>query len=173
MARNKVDPYLRELLPHLYTEINMKKSVLFAIMAASIGLGVSQMATAGNPSLVPFFFHCPVVAASGTHVLLNDGAKISGYGSEKINKESTSNNPYFSGAISVGANIPGDLTTGGYANSGTSYDPQTGMVTCSYTSSTTFDPFSVQYAVTGGLGGMVTTSTVDELTFKKFLGVKA
>ena len=131
------------------------------------------MAFAQNPSLVPFTLFCPTVGASGSHAVLNDGVNISGYGSERINNNSTANNPFFTAAVPAGANIPVDLATGSYANSGTSYDSATGMVTCSFASTGGFDSFSINYVVTGGAGALVKSSAVNKITIQKFMGSKA
>ena len=144
----------------------MKKSILALIAASTL---MSSVAIA-DPSIVTLEFTCPGVTGTGPFVLSNfGGKKIAGYGTETINGDPAFNAPYFSFAIPVGANIPSSLST--YSSSGTGFDPVTGIVTCSYTSSSTFDPFTVSYQMTNAEGCQVATQTASTITINQFIGL--
>jgi hypothetical protein len=124
-----------------------------------------------DPSLITFLFTCPTVTGSGHTVLSNFGSKVAGYGTELIDGNPSFNSPYFSTPISGSTNIPTNLTTGDYSSSATSFDNINGLVFCSYTSSTTFDPFTVAYQLTNGNGGQVAEQTLNTITIFQFLGL--
>lgn len=146
----------------------MKKSL--ALLLASLTFSGAVMA---DPSIVVIVFTCPTATGAGPGTLTNFGARIAGYGTETIDGTPSFNRPYFSGAIAPGANIPANITTGSYSSSGTSFDPTEGIVTCSYTSSTTFDPFSVIYQMVNAGGTQVASSTTSTITLNQFVGLKA
>jgi hypothetical protein len=145
----------------------MKKTL--AVLLA--GLTISGAALA-DPSIVVIVFTCPAATGSGPTVLSNFGSRIAGYGTQTINGDPSFNSPYFSGTFAVGANIPPSITAGSYTSTGTSFDPTQGLVTCSYTSSTTFDPFSVIYQMVNAGGTQVATSTASSITLNQFIGFK-
>jgi hypothetical protein len=129
--------------------------------------------TTADPSNVAVDFTCPIIAASGANALNNFNNYIGGYGSETINGNPSSPNvPFFVGEIASGANIPADLTTGSYANSGTGFDGGKGTVSCNYTSSASpaFDPITVSYVLTNAYGSKVISQTDTTISIGQYLG---
>jgi hypothetical protein len=145
----------------------MKKSL--ALLLASLTVSSAALA---DPSIVTIVFTCPSVTGAGPTVLTNFGARIAGYGTETIDGTPSFNSPYFSGTFAPGANIPANITSGSYTSSATGFDPTNGLVSCSYTSSTTFAPFTVTYEMVNAGGTQVQSSTASTITLNQFVGVK-
>lgn len=145
----------------------MKKSL--ALLLTSLTISGTALA---DPTIITIVFTCPTASGAGEQALSNFGSRVAGYGTETINGDPSFNSPYFNGSI-TGLNVPANLTTGSYISSGTSFDPANGTVICSYTSSTTFDPFSVAYEMVNAFGTQVVTSTDTTITLNQFVGLKA
>lgn len=145
----------------------MKRSIAIASLFAIAGLTAST--AMADPSIIQIDFTCPSATGAGYQVLTNFGGyKIAGYGIETINGSPAFNSPYFVYMIPGGANIPGKLTT--YSNSGTDFDSVTGVVSCMYTSSSTFDPFTASYQMTNGQGGQIAGQTNNTISINQFVG---
>jgi len=114
---------------------------------------------------------CPDIATKGDERVTNYGTYLAGKGFEKVNS-GVATQPLFQGATVPGANIPTDLVTNGYNNSGVSYNPTNAAVTCYYKSSMGFDPFSLSYLMTNALNGTVVSSSTEEIHIKLPVGLK-
>jgi len=145
----------------------MKKS-LCAIVALS-GL-VSTIALA-DPTLITIEFTCPTTTGTGPNTLVNFGSRIAGYGTELIDGSPAFNSPYFNFSFTTGT-YPSPISAGSYSSSGTGFDALSGIVSCSYTSSTTFSPFTVSYQLTNAGGSQISAQTANTITLFQFLGVK-
>ena len=147
----------------------MKRSLVLASIFAMAGLAAAPVMA--DPSIIVLSFTCPSASGTGLHVLSNfGGVKLAGYGTLTVDGSPAFNSPYFSYMIPSSANIPNKLTT--YSSSGTDFDSVTGIVTCSYTSSSTFDPFSVSYTITNGLGGQIANQTMNTIDINQFVALK-
>lgn len=115
---------------------------------------------------------CPDIGNSGKEKVTNNGTEVSGKGSERFylnGHKSKDSFPLFSAATPAG--VPLDLVAGGYANSGTSYDATTNVVTCHFTSVSANPPFQVSYALKNVTNGVVTDSGNEEIKIKFSIGV--
>lgn len=150
------------------------KKTLWAVSFAIGSIAFASIASA-SPSLVPLVFTCPTATGTGPNTLVNFGSFIGGYGTELINAvPSAPNQPYFSTTVAPGANIPVPISAGSYSHSGTNYNSGTGVVSCSYTSGASFDPFTVTYTIlVNGSGGMISAQTTGTITIDQFIGLKS
>ena len=130
----------------------------------------SSIALAAGHS-VKVTMDCPDIANKGSEKVTNYGTYIAGPGIERVNSD-TPTFPLFQGPIVPGANIPVDLKANGYFQTGNSYNPSNGAVTCYYASSMGFDPFSLSYLMTNALNGTTVGHGVDEIHIKLPVGLK-
>jgi hypothetical protein len=148
----------------------MKKILIFSALALSV-LSVNPIAFA-DPVDQAIVFTCPSATGS-SHLLSRFVNYVGGAGTESVTIDSTveTQNVYFRSAVlSPTANIPGSLVT--YSNSGTAFDPISGTVSCSYTSSGSLDPFVVSYVGTNLYGANVTNSQPNSITILEHVGLK-
>lgn len=142
----------------------MKKFIL-ALLATSSFISAAAFA---DPSIVTIVFTCPATTGTGPFVLNNFGTLVGGFGTETINGTPAFNSPFFRMTIPIGANIPSSLTT--YSSSGTGFNNGTGQVSCSYTSTGTFDPITVDYQMLNCAGCQIASQTTSSITLNQFLG---
>jgi hypothetical protein len=146
-----------------------KFTIVMASLLAFSAAAASQLANA-TPGDVSIRVDCPTIAAKGNYIVTNYGTYLSGVGIEHMANKVLY--PVISGIIQAGANIPSDLVTSGYSNAGTSYDANSGMVTCSYASSLGFSAFNLAYQLNNAFGGIVTYSSSEEIKLKIMVGAK-
>jgi hypothetical protein len=149
----------------------MKKSSLLVASLIALSAAVVTpvaMAVPGNTSVR---LDCPDITRGGSEVVTNYGTYLSGPGIERVGANA-STFPLFSGVIQAGSNIPLNLKMAGYHHSGTSYNSNSGVVTCSYASTLGFSPFSITKQLNNGFGGIVTKSTGDEINIMLSVGMK-
>ena len=151
----------------------MKKlSAIVASLLAVSAITATQVAMAVPlPGNTLIRLHCPDTKNHGAEKITNYGTVLSGTGTERVGANPTIF-PLFSSAVQDTDNIPADLSTARYQNSGTSYDPNTGVVSCQYKSSLNFGPFTLTKQVNNGVGGVVTKSSKDEIAFLISVGLK-
>lgn len=149
----------------------MKKSINIAFILVFCGLSVAPP-TFADPTVLKLAFTCPLPKGNGINVISNFGSYVAGYGSELIDDNPAFNTPYFIGNIPSGANIPANIQQGVYVNSGTDFDVTTGMVSCSYKSSTRFDPFTVNYFITNSRGSVITSQSADKININQYVGFR-
>lgn len=147
----------------------MKKLVLFSVLIELISLYSPSIFA--DPTLIAIEFTCPSATGSGPGVLSRYPTRLSGYGTETLNGQPSFNSPYFNYNIQPGDNIPMSLST--YSNSGTGFDPATGLVSCSFSSSGEFSPFTTVYQMVNAAGGQIAAQTLNSITINQFLGVKS
>lgn len=142
----------------------MKKSIIISLAVLSGFTAIPAMA-AGD--LGTYRFECPN-ASGGTpsERLTNYGTYIRGMGEENIGGNKTL--PIFSGIPS--ADVPLDLSTGGYSHAGSQYNPSTGRITCLYTSAFGRDPFNVSYEAENIKNGWVIKADNSAITIKVLAG---
>jgi hypothetical protein len=153
----------------MYMKNDLAKKIY---LVALCSLMASTLAIAQPPNKTHVKFKCPLTTGSGPNVIANFGTFIGGDGLEWVNDIST--HPYqppFRGPIIEGSNIPTNISRGSYVSSGTSYASSTGVAVCQYHSTTGFDPFSVGYQMTNGLGGIVASSSDDEIVIDLSVGL--
>lgn len=144
----------------------MKKiATAFFIISA-----ISPLSVFADPSIITFEFTCPTTSGGGYHILRNFGTQIAGYGIELINGVPAFNSPYFKTPIANNANIPTDLSKGSYTSSGTHYDNVNAVISCSYTSSSSFNPFTVSYNLFSNLYTQVVSQSANSITILQFIG---
>ena len=149
----------------------MKRSVAYASLLAVSGILTTFNAIA-EPNIIEIGILCPDASGTGNNTLSNWGSGlIAGYGKESINSAPSPQAPYFSVRV-VGANFPSRISDGNYASTGTQYDPTQATVTCSYASSSGFDPINVNYALTNGVGGVIIYNTVNTIVLNQYVGLK-
>jgi len=146
----------------------MKKSLI--LIAALAGLAGTQAALA-VPGNISVRMDCPDIANHGNERVTNFGTYLAGPGIERVGT-GASTFPIWSGLIQSGQNIPVDLVAALYHNDGTSYDPNSGIVTCKYASSLAFSSFNLTYKLNNGLGGIVTKSSSEEINLMLMVGAK-
>jgi hypothetical protein len=141
----------------------MKKSII-ALVSLSVFAAMPVMASG---DLDTYRFECPK-ASGGTpsERLTNYGDYIRGMGEENIGTNKS--RPIFNGVSSNG--IPLDLSTGGYLHSGAQYNPNTGRITCLYTSTIGNDPFNVSYVADNIKNGWVVKADNSKITIKVLAG---
>lgn len=141
---------------------------LVSIVALST-LTVSAAMAAGH--VVKITMDCPDIGTKGSEIVTNYGSYLAGPGVERVNSD-TPTAPLFQGPVVPGANIPVDLVSSGYFQSGTNYNPTNGAVTCYYQSSMGFDPFSLSYVMVNAINGTTTSAGVDKIHIKLPVGLK-
>ena len=144
----------------------MKKHLLVmsSLMAVTSAVALSNAIAAPAVHKDGIRFECAHTAGGVvSERLVNYGTYISGMGEE--NAEGKKTRPLFRSPVAAGANIPADLTTGGYSNAGTTYNPSTGRVSCMYKSAS-FDPFTTSYVMANGINGYVVKSSNSDITIK-------
>jgi hypothetical protein len=146
-----------------------KFTIVMASLLAFSAATASQLANA-TPGNLTVRLDCPDIGAKGSEIVTNYGTFLSGPGIEHVG--STVMHPIFQGNIPAGANIPLDLVTAGYYQTGSSYDANSAMVTCSYASSLGFTSFNLAYQLSNAFGGIVTYSSPDEINIKIMVGAK-
>ncbi len=114
---------------------------------------------------------CPDISVHTKDKITNYGTYLAGEGTERVNSDAPTH-PLFQGPIVPGANIPIDLVAGGYDGNGVSYNPSNGAVTCYFTSSMGFEPFSISYLMTNALGGTTTSSGDEQIHITLPVGLK-
>lgn len=142
-------------------------AMFIAVITFSL-LTLSTTPTFASNHLHPIVHHvsflCPKTKfdpGNVGNVLVNDGTTISGTGEEFIDGHTTLPfKPPFS-TPKPNQNIPDDLKDGNYYRSATSYLASTGTVTCHYTSSAGFAPFTVSYTMQNGRNATIHASTVN------------
>jgi hypothetical protein len=144
----------------------MKKIILTFMWFGTV---FSTIAMA-DPTVIAIHFVCPAATGVGLRVLTRYPTRVSGYGTETLNGQPSFNSPYFNYNIVAGDNIP--MTLISYSNSGTGFSFTTGMVFCSYTSSSGFTPFSVSYQMVNVAGGQIAAQTLNTITINQFIGMK-
>lgn len=122
------------------------------------------------PNSIQLGFSCPTVSATGPNNLTNFGWGVAGYGEAFINGAVVPNPPYFTNSIGS-SNIPSVIYTGGYASTGTQYDPATGIVGCTYASNTGYASFAVYYKMTNGAGGFIINQTANSIIINQYVGL--
>lgn len=132
-------------------------------------LSVSVTLAAGH--YVKVTMNCPDISNKTKDKLTNYGTYIAGLGTERVDSDSPTH-PLFQGPIVTGSNIPVDLKAAGYDGSSVNYNPENGAVTCYFTSSKGFDPFSVSYVMQNALGGTTRSSGDEEIKLKFPIGLK-
>lgn len=143
----------------------MKKNVLRITLTSIMLISFNSFA---SPSIITVHIICPNTTNIGLHALTRYPTRVSGYGTETINGAPAFNSPYFNFAIPNGANIPTSFNT--YSSSGASFNFSTGIVSCSYTSSGAFTPFTVQYELTNFMGAQISAQTASTITINQFIG---
>lgn len=143
-------------------------AVLFLALAS---LATTQMVIA-DPSSERYTFICPSIVGVAPRILTHFGDHIAGYGVEYVNFNAKTPDPYFTGTVVTGSNIPYSLSSGSYSNSNTSYASATGTVSCNYTSTIGFDPFTVSYALTNGKGGIIAAASANTIDIDLPIGFK-
>ena len=143
------------------------KTILNTLLTALACIVLLQSVLAA--SIVPFTFVCPNASGSGPNTLINYGQNIGGYGTETINSAPSGSNPYFTTSIRNTDNIPLNLIDGKYINAGANY--YLNVVSCNYSSTNTFDPFTVQYTMTNGKSSFVTAATNNSITISRYEGL--
>lgn len=153
--------------------LKMKKSaIILASVVALSGLFIAPVAMA-QPANVKVSLDCPDIGSKGSENVTNFGSYLSGSGTERVNGALQAP-PVFSGLVQAGMNIPTDLVAGGYHQSGTSYDPNSGNVSCKYSSNISgFSAFTLVYHINNGIGGTVASSSSDEIRIKLEVGYRA
>ena len=140
----------------------MKKAIIASLLAVS-GLAAMPTMAAAVVDVDTFRFECP--NASGgvpSERLTNYGTYCRGMG--ELNNGSIKVRPIFHGVS--GAGIPLDLSTGSYSHAGAQYNPSTGRITCLFTSSAGFSPFSVSYEGTNIQHGYVVKADNTKITIR-------
>ena len=148
----------------------MKKLLVASALALSV-LSANPIAIA-DPIDQAIVFNCPSPTGA-SHILSRFVNYVGGAGTESVTIDSTVNtqNVYFRSAIFVPtANVPSDLST--YSSTSTAFDPISGTVSCSYTSSGSFDPFVVSYVGTNLYGANVTSALPNSITILEHIGLK-
>jgi len=140
---------------------------LVSIVAIST-LSASVAMAAGHK--VKITMDCPDIASKGSEIVTNYGTYLAGPGIERVNSDSPTA-PLFQGPVVPGANIPVDLKSNGYFQTGNNYNPTNGAVTCYYASSMGFDPFALSYIMVNALNGTTAGSGVDEIHIKIPVGL--
>lgn len=130
----------------------------------------ASIALAATTHVVKVTMNCPDISDKTKDKLTNYGTYIAGIGTERVNSDSPTF-PLFQGPVVPGANIPTDLKAAGYDGNGVNYNPANGAVTCYFTSSMGFDPFSVSYLMTNALGGFTVSSGDEEIKIKLPVGL--
>ncbi len=137
----------------------MKKTIGIFLIALS---GFTALPAMALVNLVTVRFVCPSVSGGATERLTNYGDFIRGMGEENIGSNKTL--PMFSCVPSAG--VPLDLSTGGYSNAGTQYNPHNGKVTCLFASSLGNAPFNVSFVAANMKRGWVDKSGIRTLTIQ-------
>lgn len=144
----------------------MKK---FALLVLLTGVVTVPMTVLADPTPILLNFVCPNTTGTGTNSLSNFGdSRIAGYGTLMVDTN-PGRPPYFTYAIPAGAHIPSKINTGNYTNNGTDYDPDNAIISCSYVSPT-FDPFTVSYQLTNGVGGTINSQTANSISINQYVG---
>jgi len=123
------------------------------------------------PHVLFLSFLCPHItplSPGDPYILKNTGGSITGLGIEVANGKRVPD-PMFTGLALSG--IPLDLETGHYNRSSTDYNPLDGLITCNYTSTGTFPPFSVVYLPAKGEGGSVNYKTEKIISIRLLFGL--
>ena len=149
----------------------MRNCVVKLAYVAVVCMMGSSMALAANGHSYKVTMDCPDIGTKGNEVLTNYSTYIAGQGIERVNSDMPTH-PLFEGPLVPGANVPVDLVSSGYLNSGVSYNPANGAVTCYYLSAFGFDPFSVSYLMTNALNGDTTSSSAEEIHIKLPIALK-
>ncbi|EKD72224.1 MAG: hypothetical protein ACD_45C00736G0013 [uncultured bacterium] len=135
----------------------MKKFVLASLLTVSVCGASVTMAAPSMKDLV-LTFTCPAV-----NVLGNSGTEISGFGSEKIDQDTSS--VYFSSKTNayptLPSGVPADLTKS-YANYQATFDGASQKVVCDYAGNA--PRFQVSYQVTNAKNAHVISSTQNSIT---------
>ena len=142
----------------------MKKAIAVSLVVLS---ALSSFSAFSAVDLDTFRFECPN-ASGGTpsERLTNYGSYIRGMGEANIGLNKIL--PIFKGIPSAG--VPLDLTTGAYSHAGTQYNPNTGWITCLFTSGNGKDAFNVSYAAENAKNGFVVKATNSAITIKVLAG---
>lgn len=140
---------------------------LVSVAALSV-LSISVAMAAGHK--VKITMDCPDIGSKGPEIVTNYGTYLAGPGIQRVNGDAATF-PLFEGPIVPGANIPVNLVSNGYFQSGTDYNPTNGAVTCYFQSSMGFDPFAVSYMMVNALNGTTVSSGADEIHIKLPVGL--
>lgn len=145
------------------------KCVTFILFGLSTFVATqTAMAVPGNLSLS---LSCPDIGNQGSEKVVNSGTALTGVASERLHVTggvSKDTHPLFAGSTPAG--VPIDLVAGGYANSSTSYNASTNVVTCNFTSSSGNPPFSITYVLQNITNGIVTSAGKEEIKIKFNVG---
>jgi hypothetical protein len=143
----------------------MNKIIVSSLVALSAFSATSAMAVV---DLNTYRYECPK-ASGGTpsERLTNYGSYIRGMGEANLNSSKVL--IIYHGKSS--ASIPLDLSTGGYSNAGTQYNPSTGRVSCLYTSNIGSAPFNVSYVGANVLNGYILKSDNSAITITLLPGL--
>jgi hypothetical protein len=143
----------------------MNKLIVISLVALSAFSATSAMA---QVDLDTYRFECPK-ASGGTpsERLTNYGSYIRGMGEANLGTNKVL--VIFNGKSNSG--IPLDLSTGGYSNAGTQYNPSTGRVTCLYTSTLGSAPFNVSYVGSNILHGYIIKASNSAITINVLAGL--
>jgi hypothetical protein len=116
-------------------------------------------------------FQCPDTHGS-VNVLTNYGTYIGGDGTELNSFSDILTPAFFKSVTTTDQKYPANISEGGYLHSGTSYTQATGVVSCMYQSTLNYDDIRVNYTITNGTGGFVTTHTDNTITISLSNGLK-
>ena len=139
-------------------------------MSTLLGL-LATFSAVAEPNIIEIGIACPDASGSGNSTLSNFGGRIAGYGKESINSVPSPIAPYFS-VSTLGGNFPPRISDGNYTSTGTQYDPTQAIITCSYSSSAGFDPITVPYELTNGIGGVIIAKTANTIVINQYIGLK-
>lgn len=143
------------------------------ITSAMVFTSLFSLSTFAATELVNINIECPRTkddgGTTGIGVVHNDGLIINGMGKEIINGKNFPN-PIFSGETP--SDVPTRIEIGAYYRSDVTYEPEKGNVTCFYSSTAGYPPFTIDYHIINGRGGMMKYKTPKSIYVSYMVGIK-